>query len=584
MVSGPLGAVPAPYGKPRPGTILIARPPGSAPSWILPLAPAGHESPYAVAMFDYLSWRPLLWLVSGVTPAPDPALSLASVTWNGARTRFTVSLKRGLRWSDGTPLTSTDVLFWYDELVAALAKSPANWASYAGAVGLPDQIATVSLAGPLRIVFQLKSPVNPTWFELDELASIQPMPAHAWARISPGGPALDFTRPANARAIYDRLAAASADTAAWITSPLWRVVDGPYRLTGFNASTGGFTMAPNTSYAGPHAKDYPAIEGVPFASDAAEVAALKKGSIDQGYLPLNSLAQLGKIRAAGYRAFAYPYFGWNYVAYNFHDGTGDFAAMIGQLYLRQALAHLDDQRSYIRSALGGLGVTGYGPIPALPASSFAAPGGYAFSAARAIALLRSHGWAVRPGGTDTCASPGTGSGHCGPGIPAGTPLAFPLAYAASPAATSRLASAFAADAARAGIRITLVPVALGQLVSGYNDASAPWNQGRWAAIDFGGFTASAYPTTYGVFNSAGAVNFGGYSDGRADTLIQASIAGPDPAAAAREAAYLAVSQPGLFLPVPDQIAVWSQRLSGSRAAFEGLTQFRLNPELEYLTR
>ena len=33
-----------------------------------------------------------------------------------------------------------------------------------------------------------------------------------------------------------------------------------------------------------------------------------------------------------------------------------------------------------------------------------------------------------PGGTDTCAKPGTGANECGAGIPAGTKLALNLIY------------------------------------------------------------------------------------------------------------------------------------------------------------
>lgn len=581
--TGPLGSVPPPVGTPHAGTILVAQPPGSVPGWILPLMDAAHDSAYTVASFDYLSWRPLLWLTDGVSPAVNPALSLANVGTDGAGTTFTVTLKPGLRWSDGVPLTARDILFWYDELRAALAESPANWASYVPGLGLPDQVASVSVPSSRRIVFRLKRAVNPRWFILDELAAIQPMPAHAWVSSPVTGQPLDFTAPASAKAIYDHLAAASAQPADWVINSLWQVVDGSYRLSGFNPATGGFTMAPNPRYAGPHARPYPALIAVPFATDAAEVAALGRGAIDQGYLPVTSLGQLAAIRAAGYQAFAYPDFGWNYIAYNFKDAAGGFGAMISQLYLRQALAHLADERRYVRTLLNGLGVAAYGPVPSLPASQYAPGGGYTFSVSAAIALLKAHGWTVRPGGTDTCASPGTGPGDCGAGIPAGTPLAFPLQYATYPAVTGELARAFAADAARAGISVTPVASPLQELITSYNNATSPWNEDKWAAVFFGGFTNSAYPTAFGVFNTAGAANFGGYSDPRADALIQATVASTDPLAARRAAAYLTASQPGLFLPLPDRIVVWKKTLSGARQAFESLTQLQFSPELWYLT-
>ena len=77
------------------------------------------------------------------------------------------------------------------------------------------------------------------------------MPAHAWAKASASGPVLDFTNPANAKKIYDFLAEQSGSTSTYATNPLWQVVDGPYQLTAFNNTTGGYTMAPNPNYGGP---------------------------------------------------------------------------------------------------------------------------------------------------------------------------------------------------------------------------------------------------------------------------------------------------------------------------------------------
>ena len=78
-----------------------------------------------------------------------------------------------------------------------------------------------------------------------------------------------------------------------------------------------------------------------------------------------------------------------------------------------------------------------------------------FTAAAARSLLASHGWQVNPGGTDTCTSPGSGSGPCGAGIPAGTKLAFNLVYNDS-APVGQEVTALAAEAKQVGISITLV--------------------------------------------------------------------------------------------------------------------------------
>jgi len=56
----------------------------------------------------------------------------------------------------------------------------------------------------------------------------------------------------------------------------------------------------------------------------------------------------------------------------------------------------------------------------------------AFSVSAAGSLLKSHGWNVVPGGSTTCAKPGTGPGECGAGIPAGTKLTFNVIYSNQP--------------------------------------------------------------------------------------------------------------------------------------------------------
>src|SRR5262249_17782811 len=159
------------------------------------------------------------------------------------------------------------------------------------------------------------------------------------------------------------LAAASKPSASWATSPLWQVVDGPYKLTSFNVTNGAFKMAPNASYDGPHSTVVPSIQSVPYTSDDAEVNALKSGAVDQGYIPQTNFNEIPQIKKQGYSVFGYPDFGWNYAAYNFKDTTGDFNNIIKQLYIRQAIAHLEDEAGYIKAFYFGAGGQAYGPVP-----------------------------------------------------------------------------------------------------------------------------------------------------------------------------------------------------------------------------
>ena len=177
---------------------------------------------YTAFSFQDEMWRPLYWFVNGVAPTETPAMSLANtpVYSNGNRT-VTITLKNNYIWSDGRPLTSKDVPFSIDEVRAAVNENPANWAGYTPKVGLPDQVVSASMPNAATLVLNLNSAVNPLWMTDNELA-LPPMPAHAWAKASANGPVLDFTKPANAKKIYDFLAAESRSVSTYASNPLWR--------------------------------------------------------------------------------------------------------------------------------------------------------------------------------------------------------------------------------------------------------------------------------------------------------------------------------------------------------------------------
>jgi len=80
------------------------------------------------------------------------------------------------------------------------------------------------------------------------------------------------------------------------------------------------------------------------------------------------------------------------------DGNGP---IIRQLYFRQALAYLTDQKAVIEGPMRGYGAPTVGPVGSTPASKFLSPAGktetasgngpFPFSIAKAKVLLTSHG-------------------------------------------------------------------------------------------------------------------------------------------------------------------------------------------------
>lgn len=588
-VDGAYGSLPAESGTAHAGTIKIAQPSGITP-WVLPIITAAYNSIYTVYNFDYLMYRPLYWYANGTKIEENKAESLANdpVYSNNDQT-VSVTLKSNYKWSDGQPVTSQDILFWFDEMKAGVKESASNWATYVPGLGLPDEVSSVSTPSSSTIVFNLKKTVNPTWFTENELGTVQPMPSHAWAIDSTGGKTLDFTNPANATLIYNYLSKASTSLSTYASNPLWQVVDGPYKLSSLNTTSDDYTFAPNTTYGGPHAKVMSNLSIESFASDASEYNAVKAGAVDFGYVPIDDVTE-AKTLTSNYSIFGYPGYGWQGAFYNFQDTTGDFNNIIKQLYVRQALQHLVDQQGIIKAYLHNAGGVGYGTVGQFPPTLYTPSDDtsnlYPYSTATAASILKAHGWSVVPGGTDACQKPGTASDECGAGIPAGTKLAWNLLYASGIQLGQEEVTDLASNAKAVGIELTLSVQSFASLVTNYNDPASPKYVNKWAMNDFGGETDSTYPTTFGLFNSTGSGNIGGYSDPTTDSLINASISSTNASAVSNELSYLAKDLPVMFQPNPDWggeggVLAVNKAISGPPASFEEYSEYWLAPELWY---
>jgi peptide/nickel transport system substrate-binding protein len=592
-VPGGIGSIPAP-GTPsgKAATITWAEGPGFAPNWILPIPTSASNSVFNAFTFEWMMWRPVFWTINGVTAEVNAPMSLGNtpVYSNGDKT-VSVTLK-SWKWSDGSPVTANDLLFNIDMIKAGIKEAPSNWSGYVPG-HFPDNLVSTSEPNAQTLVMNFSSSVNPSWFTNNFLGQgpLIPMPAQAWAKTSATGPIVTnwSTDPAVATKIFNFLTAQSKDVSTYATNPLWQVVDGPYKLSSFNATTGAYTLVPNTSYGGPHTNPVPTFQAVPFTSDTAEFNAIKAGSVDVGYVPQTDVPQLPQLSKLGYNYFGMPDFGMTFANYNFKDTTGDFNNIAAQLYFRQAMAHVEDQQGWISAFMYGAGDPAYGPIPAYPQSPYlpanAATNPYPFNVNTAISILKSNGWTVTPGGTDVCSKAGSGAGDCGAGIPAGTPLKFNLIYSTTPALIGEQMTDLTSQAKKAGITITLSSSNFDYMITNYIDPAAPANENKWAMMDFGGETQDPYPTTFGLFNTGGSGQIGDYSNPTADALINDSITGGNPTAVKNEASFLTSDQPVMFQPNPDFIWAWKTNISATNsAAFESLTQYYAEPEFWFLTK
>jgi peptide/nickel transport system substrate-binding protein len=444
------------------GTVTMAYPPGTEPVDIFPMFPASDDTTQEIFWFVEQMWRPLYWFgntAGGMTF--NSALSLANppVFSNGDKT-VTITMKHW-EWSDGRPITTRDVEFWMNLLMA----NKSQYANYVPGY-FPDNIASIKYPSATTFSITFKQKYSRNWLLLNQLCLIFPMPQHVWDKTSATGKIGNYDRTSvGAKAVFSFLNSQASKLSTYTGNPLWQVVDGPFHLKSYDANS-QVTLAANANYSGPDKPKIAAVQFLSFTSDAAEYNQLLSGNIDYGYVPFNDIASEARVKSLGYTVVPWAQAGMNYAVFNYTNPTT--GPLFSQLYIRQAIQHLTNEGGMITAALHGAGVPTYGAVPAYqpqptangtplgdPSANASA---YPFSISAAISLLKSHGWKVVPGGTDTCAKPGTGAGECGAGIKAGQQLAFKFTYASGYSQIAIEVQLLASDAKKAGVSIAQQPV------------------------------------------------------------------------------------------------------------------------------
>lgn len=585
------GTMAAPSGTATEGGVVnVAEAPGAGPTYIFPVVPGSANSVYVTSQFQWLMFRPLYWHPTGASPAINDTLSLAKPpTYSNANKTVTIDLKSTYKWADGASVTANDLVFDIDLIKAAIKESPSNWAAYTPGQ-FPDNVLGATVTSQYSLTLQLNRAYNPAWFTNNELTALTPLPSTNWNRASAGGTHLDYSNPANAKAIYDYLAKESSAPTTFASNPLWQDTDGPFRLTAFNASTDAYSMVPNPAYTGPQKAHIAQLNALAFTSGTAEFNQLTSGQLTAGTVDPSNLSQVPALKAAGYNVYGLPNYGFNFIMLNFKDKTDNVNKILGQLYIRQALDHLIDQPAYIASKgiYNGAAAPNYSSVPNLPGSPYttsndtSAP--YPYSVSSATKLLTSHGWKVVPNGSTTCENPGTGPANCGDGIPKGQVIKFNLFYGDQTPVNAVQCTAFASEAKKIGITVTTEPKTFSYLIQHFNDPAAPADVDDWAMEQWGGFSITPYPTANSVFNTTGNENVGGYSSTQADSLINDSVYSSDPGAVKAEGEFLSKDLPVLWLPSQDRIWAWKNTLSGPQDSFASLTQNTFTPEYWYFTK
>jgi peptide/nickel transport system substrate-binding protein len=566
------------------GTAVFAEPPSSPPTYIFPYMSSSVISDVNLFDFQYLMYRPLYWFGNGGQPTVNYSLSLAyPPVVNGDK--ITITLKR-YKWSNGTPVTAQNVMFWLNMEAAV----PHDYGAY---TSFPADVKDITVVSPRKLTMIMDKNYSSSWFLYNELSQVTPMPA-AWDRTA-SGPSHCDTTVSDCAAVYNYLNDQAKNVTAYVGSPLWSIVDGPWKLSAFNAD-GHVTFVPNKSYSGPVKPKLAAFQEVPFTTDAAEYNVLQSPSsstkIDVGYLPQEDApaksinATVGSNPLSGYTLTPWALWGINYFVVNYQSTTGA-APIFKQLYFREALEDEMNQEAVISGPLRGYGTTTVGPVGANPVTQWLSPQGksgdpFPYNPDKAKSLLTSHGWNVVTNGVTTCTDPSL----CGAGIKKGQKLTFSMPYATGYSWLESEMTQLQSNAATIGIKLNLEPKPFAEVTAlaagNCTVAKLPCN---WDMANWGGgwsFSPDYSPTGEQLFLSGVVANSGGYSNSTNNSLINQTLTSSNLQDMYNWEDYLSTQLPVIWQPNADyQLTEVADNLQGVSPQSPTLS---INPENWYFVK
>ncbi|HVX45889.1 MAG TPA: ABC transporter substrate-binding protein, partial [Mycobacteriales bacterium] len=118
----------------------------------------GMANASSVKQFSY-GFSPTRWLNDGLDIGPGLAERWSS---NADTTVWTVSFRKGLRWSDGTLFSVDDIIFWYEDIATPGYDAQPVPQDCLSAKGTPCTMAKVD-DSTLRITYDAPQPLVPDY-------------------------------------------------------------------------------------------------------------------------------------------------------------------------------------------------------------------------------------------------------------------------------------------------------------------------------------------------------------------------------------------------------------------------------------
>lgn len=471
------------------GTLTVALPSDTNLTWYIPLFDGANDSVYNAQLDDQI-YQPLVYLNDQYQIVPSKSVA-SKITYNKQGTVYHVFIGKQWKWSNGQPVTSKDLLFSWEVAKygsAKTAKSP--WPFVGDGTGeIPNGIKSVVANNSHEVTFTLNQPANQQWFIYNGLIQLVPMPAKELNKY-PNNPVQEVN--------YLGSIATKPSTAMMAS-------DGPFELVSAKTNQ-AWTMKPNPDYGGHKAS----ISKLVFAyetSDSAELAALKSGQINLGYLDPSELGTEASLKAQGDTIWPGYSLGVFWTEMNMWPKSPD-KSIFDNLYVRQALQYSIDQQAIVKDIDKGYAVPQYGPIPSTPKTKFykaSAEPPMPYNPTKAKQLLTSHGWKMK-NGVMTNAQ--------------GQQMKFTMMYVTGDEALLQQAQLMVQDWKKIGIDVTLKGEGFSQFISITSDpTNTSWGLAVGSGWDYNG---PGWMPTGGQLFASTAPSGTGYANKHEDALIAAT--------------------------------------------------------------
>ncbi len=302
-----------------------------------------------------------LTTVNGVTGEIEPELA-ESWQISDDKLRVIFTLREGLKWSDGEPLTADDVIFTYEQIVFN-KKIPTDLADYVK-IGATGAFPNVRKLDERRVEFIMPEPFSPflRTTTAEPASALTILPKHALlasikSKDSKGNPRFFSTWKTD-------------------TDPAKIIVSGPYKIESYTPSQ-RLVFRRNPYYWRKDAKGNPLpyIERIIWQIVESPDTALmqfRSGGLDIVSASAENFSLLKREEKRGNFTIynGGPAFGTRFISFNLNKGKRNGLPLVDPIKsrwfntvaFRQAVAYGIDRKTIINNLLRGLGETQNSPI------------------------------------------------------------------------------------------------------------------------------------------------------------------------------------------------------------------------------